>query len=317
MKQFNRLLGCLDNTRRVIIQVHDYPDHDAVASGFALSRLLEYRGYTALLCYTGSLASNSLSMAIKFLDIPLHQSDQLQIKNTDQLIIVDGFAGNGNVSDTMGQLVGLIDHHSPPEKPNALFCDIREQIGACSTMVYYYYQEEGIEPEKNVSTALLMGLMMDTACMTRGVTPEDMGAFSELFFMGDWQAGIRLLKNSLSLRDLQVFREAINSCEVADGFAFVPVQKECSPEVAAITADFFLDIQEITFVVVLVPDRDEYRISVRSENPSCPTDVIIHEALRGVGYGGGHVYMGGGTIPRDLFPGQKTLRNRFLAAMGK
>ena len=315
MNQFNKLLACLNTNRRVIIQTHDFPDHDAVGSGFALCRLLESYGYTVLLCYTGRLESKSLSTAVESLQIPLLHSTQPEVQPTDQLIIVDGFVGNRNVTDISGKLVGLIDHHSPPEKPNVQFHDIREHIGACTTIIYSYYQEAGIEPEQNVSTALLMGLLMDTEFMTRGVTHEDMNAFSQLFFMGDWQSGIRLLKNSLSLHDLQVFREAINSCEVAGDFAFIPVQKECSPEVMAIIADFFLDILEITFVVVLVPDRDEYRISVRSEDLSRPADVIIRKALKGVGHGGGHIHMGGGNIPRDLFPGQETLRNRFLDAI--
>lgn len=317
MSQLTSLLACLDSTRRVIIQVHDFPDHDAVASGFALGRLLEPRGYTTHLCYTGRLESSSLESAVELLNIPLVPSSDISISEEDQIIIVDGFVGNRNVTDLPGQIIGLIDHHSPPEKPSTPFYDIREDIGACCTMIFDYYYEEGIQLERNVATALLTGLMMDTAFMTRGVTRTDMHAFSELFFQGDWKSASTLLKNSLSLQDLQVFREAINACEVAGDFAFVPVEKQCSPEVMAITADFFLGLQEIKFVVVLVPDREQYRISVRSEDIARPTDRIIRKALRGVGYGGGHVHMGGGNIPRDLFPGQKTLRNRFIEAMGK
>ncbi|AHC13532.1 DHH family phosphoesterase [Salinispira pacifica] len=317
MNYLNKLVSSLDPSRRVVIQVHDFPDHDAVASGFGLMRLLEPRDFRVELCYTGRIESNSLSSAVEQLEIPLVPSGDIEISDHDQLIIVDGFVGNRNVSELPGEIIGLIDHHSPPEKPTTPFFDIREEIGSCSTIIYDYYHESGLSFERNVATALLMGLMMDTAFMTRGVTRPDMKAFSELFFLGDWETGSRLLRNSLSLQDLQVFREAINSCEVADDFAFVPVEKECSPEVMAITADFFLGLQEIRFVVVLVPDRDEYRISVRSEDLMRPSDLIIRKALRGVGYGGGHVHMGGGNIPRDLFPGQKTLRNRFIEAMGQ
>ena len=315
MNQFNKLLACLENGKRIIIQTHDFPDHDAVASGFALCRLLESYGHSTLLCYTGRLESKSLSTAVESLQIPLLHSTHSEVQPNDQLIIVDGFVGNRNVTNISGQLIGLIDHHSPPGKSNAQFHDIREHIGACATIIYSYYREAGIEPEKNVSTALLMGLLMDTAFMTRGVSREDMTAFSELFFMGDWHSGIRLLKNSLSLHDLQIFSEAINSCEVVEYFAFIPVQKKCSLDVMAITADFFLDILEITFVVVLVPAGDDYRISVRSEDLSHPADSIIRKALKGIGHGGGHFHMAAGSIGKDLFPGQEALRNRFLDAM--
>lgn len=239
MNQLNKLLACLDNSRRVIVQVHDFPDHDAVASGFALCCLLDTYGYTSSLCYTGRVESRSLETAIESFNISLRHSRECAVQADDQWVIVDGFVGNSNVTDISGQLIGIIDHHHPPENPNLPFHDIREHIGSCATIIYSYYKEAGIKPAKNVSSALLMGLLMDTAFMTRGVTQEDMDAFSELFFMGDWESDIRILKNSLSLHDLQVFREAIDSCEIAGNFAFLPLQKECSPEVAAITADFF------------------------------------------------------------------------------
>jgi nanoRNase/pAp phosphatase (c-di-AMP/oligoRNAs hydrolase) len=126
-----------------------------------------------------------------------------------------------------------------------------------------------------------------------------------------------MLKNSLSLNDLSTFREAINECVVAEDFCFVPVQKECTAEVMALIADFFLNLREIHFVVVVEPEREEYRLSVRSEDATKPSDLIIRQALDGIGAGGGHVHMGGGSIPRDLFPGEEGLRKRFLEAMGK
>ena len=159
--------------------------------------------------------------------------------------------------------------------------------------------------------------MMDTGFMTRGVSEPDLDAFTELFFKGDWRMGSRLLKNSLSLRDLGLFREAINACVVAGDFCFVPVTKECTQEVMALVADFFLGLREISFVVVVEPDREEYRLSVRSEDSDRPADVIIRTALDGIGAGGGHIHMGGGSIPRDLYPGEEGLRKRFVEAGAK
>lgn len=314
--KLDELLSVIDPSHPLVIQVHDFPDHDAVAAGYGLQRLLAVRKIDAVICYSGTIQSASLEEAIRVLEIPLVDSSDLILGKDSQIVLVDGFIGNKNVTELAGTVVALVDHHTPPEKPEVPFADIRPHYGSCSTMIYEYYTETGIEVERSVATALLMGLMMDTAFMTRGVTVQDMNAFSTLFFRGDWELSTRTLRNSLSLIDLGVFREAINSCEVAGDFAFVPIHKECSPEVTAITADFFLGLREIRFVVVLVPDRDEYRISVRSEDLSRQSDVIIRRALRGIGYGGGHVHMGGGTIPRDLFPGEQSLRNRFLVAMG-
>ena len=317
MKGIQELISHIDRSRDVVIQAHDFPDHDAVASAYALSSLLEINEVPSILCYGGEIQSNSLSEAIKLLQIPIAASSAVEIRENAQIVVVDGFLGNSNIAGLPGEVLGVIDHHSPPSEPDCKYWDIREHYGSCSTILYEYYKISKNEPSRSVATALLMGLMMDTAFMTRSVSPVDLEAFSVLFKLADWQSGARLLKNSLSLNDLAVFREAINSCIVADDFCFVPIQKECTPEVMALVADFFLGLREVHFVVVLEPERDEYRLSVRSEDLFRPCDLIIRRALDGIGAGGGHVHMGGGSIPRDLFPGEEGLRKRFLVAMGK
>jgi nanoRNase/pAp phosphatase (c-di-AMP/oligoRNAs hydrolase) len=313
LSRFAELLSGLDCGRQVAIQAHDFPDHDAVGAAFALSELLRRHGLDTVLTYGGAIQSPSLAEMIKILEIPITAAPE-GIREDAQIIVVDGFVGNTNVTGLPGEIYGVIDHHSPPEEPATGFSDIREEFGSCCTIVYHYFRECEQEVSGTVATALLIGLMMDTGFMTRGVKQPDLTAFSDLFFRGDWQLGSRLLKNSLSLRDLGLFREAINACVVAGDFCYVPVTKECTQEVMALVADFFLGLQEIHFVVVVVPDREEFRLSVRSEDSGRPADAIIRKALYGIGSGGGHIHMGGGSIPRDLYPGEEGLRKIFVEA---
>ena len=317
MSSYAELLGGLDRSRSVVIQAHDFPDHDAVGAAYALAHLLRQDGIEAKLSYGGVIQSASLAEEIETLRIPIEASSAAGIEDDAQVIVVDGFVGNSNVSGVPGEIYGVIDHHSPPVAPATRFHDVRENLGACCTIVYSYFQETGAELPHSIATALLIGLMMDTGFMTRGVSEPDLAAFTDLFFKGDWRMGSRLLKNSLSLRDLGLFREAINACVVAGDFCFVPVTKECTQEVMALVADFFLGLREIHFVVVVEPDREEYRLSVRSEDSERPADVIIRKALSGIGAGGGHIHMGGGSIPRDLYPGEEGLRKRFIDAGAK
>lgn len=317
MSPFNRLLQVLDKNRQVVIQAHDFPDHDAVGAAFALSSLLETHGIPSILSYGGSIQSSSLAEEIWQLDIPINAAGQAGIQDDAQIIVVDGFVGNSNIAGLPGDVIGVIDHHVPPVPPSTAFHDIRDDMGSCCTIVHQYFRESGTSLTRPVATALLIGLMMDTGFMTRGVSEHDIQTFSDLYFAGDWEAGIRLLKNSLSVRDLGIFREAINECVVAEDFCYVPLQKETTQEVMALVADFFLGLREISFVVAVGPDRDEYRMSVRSEDSNRPADVIIKKALAGIGSGGGHLHMGGGSVPRGLYPGEEGLRKRFMDAGAK
>lgn len=317
MSSYRQLLSELDHKRQVVIQAHDFPDHDAVGAAFALSELLINDGMRVDLSYGGAIQSASLAEEIATLEIPIHAAADTGIEQDAQIIIIDGFVGNSNITGLPGTVFGVIDHHSPPTPPTTQFHDIREDVGSCCTIVYQYIKEAMPDANGRIATALLIGLMMDTGFMTRGVSEADLEAFSDLFFRGNWQLASRLLKNSLSLRDLGLFREAINACVVAGDFCYVPVTKECTPEVMALVADFFLGLRELNFVVVVEPDREEYRLSVRSEDPERPADGIIRRALEGIGAGGGHIHMGGGSIPRDLFPGEEGLRKRFIEAGAK
>lgn len=311
-----RLVEYLDPKRPVVVQAHDFPDHDAVGTAFALTRLLIRHEMSVQLGYGGLIQSESLRDAIEALEIDIRPVRELELSEDTQLIVVDGFSGNSNMMGVPGTVVAVIDHHPPPWDAQCPYADIRDGYGACSTILYEYYRDAGEPMEPDVATGLLMGLMMDTAFMTRGVAEVDLDAFGVLFRYGDWELAARLLKNSLSLSDLAAFRQAIDVCVVARMFSFIALQGEYTAEVMALIADFFLNLREVHFVVVVSGDRDEHRLSVRSEDHNYPCDVVIHHALDGIGSGGGHMHMGGGSIPRDLYPGDEGLRKRFISALG-
>ena len=187
-KSFQDLIAVLNKKKPIIIQAHDYPDHDALASGFSLLHLLEVFGFSCELSYSGEIQGFSIDDAIKQLKIPVISASSLKINKDTQIILVDGIAGNKNVTMLNGTLTGIIDHHLPPQvMPECPFIDIRSSTGACSSIIYQYYQETGTDIPHTIATALLTGIMMDTSRMTRGVASEDLEAFSGLFFKSDWE----------------------------------------------------------------------------------------------------------------------------------
>ena len=311
MKGIQELLSHVDQKRALYIMAHDFPDHDAVAAAFGLQYLLMTKGVESTLCYHGAIQSRSLTAAIEWLHIAIHSLSTLTIGADTQVIFVD--SSRGNVAP--GELIAIVDHHTPTQQPTCRYYDIRENYGSCCTIIYEYYKISKTDIEPRVASALLMGLMMDTAFMTRGVAPIDLEAFATLFGRADWESCARLLRNSLSLNDLRIFRSAMEIAETEGSFCFVPIHYKCTPEVMALVADFFLGLREINFVVAILCYGDEYRLSVRCENPALPVDSIVRQALAGLGTGGGHRYMGGGIMKRERYPGDKQMQLRFLKAI--
>lgn len=62
---FTGLLDTLKSEEFIFIQTHDYPDHDAVASAFALQRLLGHFGVASRLVYSGDIQRESLLQMIR------------------------------------------------------------------------------------------------------------------------------------------------------------------------------------------------------------------------------------------------------------
>ena len=310
-----QLLSCIDKEKPLFIQTHNYPDHDAVACAYGLHNFLLQQDVQATMCYVGEVQSASLLSMIEKLEIFIVPASQANISDNSQIILVDGFIGNTNVQSLSSNEIGVIDHHDPPEKPKVSFHDIRTEYGSCSSIIFEYYQAVGMDVPENVATALLMGVMMDTDFMTRGVSKHDLDAFYYLFEVGDWVMGSYLLKNSLSKKDMPTFQDALNACEYEGDSVFAFLPSECSAELTGIIADFFLRMREIHFVVLGVPGEKQYKISIRSEDPGRPASVIVRKALQGIGFGGGHIHMGGGVIPNERLPGFHELKQSFLSAM--
>ena len=89
-KNLNQFLKRLEPLQRVVIQAHDFPDHDAVSSAYGLSIILQSLGMKTLIVYNGNIDRISLSNMIKWLDIPILHCSKAELTPNDKIITVDG-----------------------------------------------------------------------------------------------------------------------------------------------------------------------------------------------------------------------------------
>ena len=298
---------------RVVIQTHDYPDFDAVAAAFGFSYLL--KEMNPVIVAGGDVDSYSLQETMKQLKIPLIPLDEWVGQPEDKILLVDSNPNGLNVTMAPGRLSGVVDHHPVSMSVCDCFIDIRANYGSCSAMVYSYFTEVNLQPPSGVATALMMGIMMDTGFLTRGVSPEDLEAFNHLYFIGDWRLGSYLLKNSLTVAAIPRFQEALTHFRVDRGFGFSCLEGQAGAETIALIADDFMRFHEIHFVVVAAPFGTSWKISARSEDPLIPAGGVIQRALLDLGPGGGHIHMGGGSVTSQRFPGADELFRRFREAI--
>ena len=188
----------------IVIQCHDDPDADAVASGYALLKYLRSRGKSPRLVYGGgrSVTKTNLLLMIEKLSIPLEHVRRTDC-DAELLITVDCRAGQRNVSALPHQTLAVIDHHEL-DRGEVLpeLREVRTDCSACVTVIWAMLKKAGfpIEEDRLLSTALYYGLYMDTQKF-KGTERLDREMLDALRF--DWDIVLLLQSAALELDDFR------------------------------------------------------------------------------------------------------------------
>lgn len=286
---------------RVVIQAHDFPDHDAISAAYGLSFILQSFSINTLIVYNGDIDRISLSNMVEWLDIPIVPCYKAELTNDDYVITVDGCAGEKNLTNMQGNEIAVIDHHSVTAPEHLWFSDIRSDYGATATIIYEYYHQLEITMPQSIATALLIGLNIDTADLTRGFGEPDINAFVALNHIADLTLLNKIYRKSLIYSELANFEETCKLVQQADGIATVLLQKPCAKNMLGVLADFLLTVNEFDVVIVAIVTHRGMRVSLRSECPKIHVGKLIQLILNdeGMGFGGGHRHMAGGIILTD------------------
>ena len=313
-----RNLIALCEHRRVYIQTHNFPDPDAIGSAFGLQRLLERYNIPTKICYDGKIDKLSTEKMLGVLGIEMFSAEEIgpELRDEDCIICVDSQKNAGNITDFTGDEIAAIDHHPTYVEVPYRYCDIR-QVGACATIIAQYYRDRGLEPDAQAATAMLYGIKMDTLNFTRGVTEEDIRAFSFLLPLVDRRAMVQLELNKIGFEDLKAYGAAIENVKVYGCYGFSHIPFPCPDAMVAILSDFILSLIEVEVAVIYCARKDGLKFSVRSERDDVDAGELTRRALDGLGDGGGHATMAGGLIPAENLPllgnyPDDFLRERFL-----
>jgi nanoRNase/pAp phosphatase (c-di-AMP/oligoRNAs hydrolase) len=296
-----RFLKSLKPLQRVVIQAHDFPDHDAVSSAYGLSVILQSLGLKTLMVYNGEIDRISLSNMVKWLDIPILHCTQAHLTPDDKIITVDGCIGEKNVTDMPGVEIAVIDHHTVTKPNNLWYCDIRPNYGATATIIYEYFRALELDIPKKVASALLIGLNIDTANLTRGFCNADLKAFLAFNQIADLDLVNKICRNSLVEDELVSFQHACDGVKASKGIATVLLEEPCAKNLLGVLADFLLSVNEYDVVIVAMKYNRGIQLSLRSECPKVNVGELLRTTLNHQqrGFGGGHSHMAGGIILSD------------------
>ncbi len=288
---------------KIVIQCHDNPDADSIASGYGVYEYLKKNGKEVRLIYGGrnAIRKSNLVMMVKELEIPIEHVRNLgEVESAELLVTVDCQYGEGNVTLHPAQTVAVIDHHRVSGKLPAL-SEVRSNLGACSTLLWEMLKEEHYPTNENVhlATALYYGLYTDTGGFEEIFHPKDMALRDE----ANIDAGLitKLRNANISIEELETAGAALLRCDYNEQYRFAIVKSgPCDPNVLGIISDLVLEVDAVNVCLVFSILPTGVKISVRSCVEEIKANELASKICMGIGSGGGHMVKAGGFLQMEL-----------------
>ncbi len=288
----------------IVIQCHDNPDADALASGFAMHFYLTRMGKNPEFIYRGrnKIQKSNLVIMCKKLGIPVSYEPDFD-REPELLITVDCQYGQRNVTTTKARHVATVDHHQISGEVPKL-SEIRSGVGSCATIMWDMMIAEGIDirKEKKLSTALFYGLYTDTGRLSEVSHPLDRDMLDALFYN---KALVTKMSNSnISLEELSITGEAILNNEYFKEHKYLIIQaRPCDPNILGVMSDFSLETAGVDVCLAYYESPEEIKFSVRSCDKEVHANELAAFLAEGIGGGGGHIYKAGGSIRPEKLEG--------------
>ena len=143
-------LSELKNYSKIIIQPHDNPDPDALASAYGLYVYFKSFDIDVKIVYSGrsTIQKSNLVLMIDECGIPIEYVEKDTDFGNALLITVDCQHGEGNVSNLIAKKVAIIDHHQGVGVGD--YKEMAPYLGSCSTLVWNMMMKEGFFIDDNI-----------------------------------------------------------------------------------------------------------------------------------------------------------------------
>jgi nanoRNase/pAp phosphatase (c-di-AMP/oligoRNAs hydrolase) len=299
-RELRDVLASIDGTLGVV--THDNPDPDAIASAVALVEIAEALGCDAEATYYGEISHQENRAFVNLLDVELSRYEAGEPPPYEAIALVDHSRPGVNdqlPTDTSIDIV--IDHHPVSVEVDARFVDVRPSVGATSTMLVDYLDQFLPEPPKNVATALLYGIRVDTDEFTRDIVPEDFEAASTLLKYADTGILERVESPKVSADTFDTIARAIKRRQIEGTTLASCVGPISDRDTLAQAADELLTMEGIATTLVSGFTDGMIYISARSRRHDVDLGAALRSAFDDLGSAGGHTDMAGAQIPMGVF----------------
>ena len=298
-KRSDHLLESISPYDGIAVVTHDIPDPDAIAAGWALSRLFEKRlGKTVKLIGSGPIVRAENKHMVKLLHPPLLLLDHFFLQD-HAIVLVDCVptAANHLLNGSGMRADAVIDHHiHDNHEYEALYRDIRPAVAATASIACGYLIEQNVEPSLDLATALLYAIRTETRGEQVGLSATDQQVISWLSDRAD-HVKIAEIENAPLPRNYYVdLVLAIENTFLYEDVAICFLPHAAGAELVGEIADFLIRCDELSSVLCGALVRDALIVSARTTRGGGNAAALLQRCLESVGHCGGHDHRAGGKI---------------------
>jgi len=322
--RLNRLLRA-SGGGPVLILTHNNPDPDALASGLALSNLLnELWRIPSHLRYSGLVARAENKAMLRILAPEWeHIENPNKFDNYSSIALVDTQPGAGNnllPDDRLPEIV--IDHHHPIRDglEKVPYIDMRPDIGATVSLIHQHLEAAEMQPDSRLATAMFYGLQTDTQGLSRGASPVDQYVYFKLLSMIDYKKLIQVERAGLPRDYYRAFNKGLEATKLYEHTAVAYLDQLHRPDFVAEMADLLIRLEMVEAVMCFGLHENTLYLSLRTEPSGIDAGNLIQQVIVFPGKAGGHGTMAGGQVNLNGLDLEKLIlkiTGRFLSVMGE
>ncbi len=311
---------------RVLIVAHDNPDPDSLAAAMALKHLiLKKTGQSVTITFGGIIGRGENQVMVRELEIDAEPIEKLDLDQFGVVCMVDTQPGTGNNSYPPERPVHLvIDHHPAREAcTRCRWTDIREEYGACATILFEYLQAQQVTFGTKLATILFYAIKSETQDLGREGVKADREAYLQLLSLANVHILFNITHPKVPREYFSSYNKAIENSRTYDGVLVFNLYEIDNPEIVAEMADFLLRMEGIDIVLGLGRYEDAEILSLRTQTHEVMAGEVIRKIVDGLGTAGGHHTTAGGQIrpmqgnqavQREL---EASLTRRLLELLGR
>jgi nanoRNase/pAp phosphatase (c-di-AMP/oligoRNAs hydrolase) len=295
-----KLLRALEGKRNILVTTHMHPDPDALASSLAICALLgeKLKNATISLSVKGQIGGGLNSAFTRYTSMELTPWSDGKLSEYDAIVLLDT-QPNFAYSPLPAGLVptAVIDHHPPRgRKPKCLFCDIRTDVGATSSIVFSYFMELETPIPPDLSATLLYAIESDLAGAAGTPTQLDNIALSSLTLTANTRKLYQMRYVDLPQSYYLAYSAGLANAIYFDQVMISHIGEIDSLEKPAVIADFLLRFEKVQWSLVTAVHGERLVMSLRTSCSKGSAGEAMRRLVRNLGDGGGHRTKAGGYV---------------------